>query len=96
MKQTNSVTAGFGISRDPLPHGRVLFLQTIKHLFGQNSLATHNSSANRVFQFRQHLDLSFLLLVQDGSPKRMIDQLDNALPAILTVVPFVHRIAAIT
>ena len=76
------------------PYSRVLFLQTIKHLFGQNSLATHNSSANRVFQSRQYPDLSFLLLFQE-SPKRMIVQLDDVVPSILTVVPFVHRTAAI-
>src|SRR5438445_5777917 len=51
------------------PHCRVLFLQTIKHLFGQNARAAHNSSSNRVFQFRHHPDLPFFLLSKRASRK---------------------------
>jgi hypothetical protein len=50
------------------PHCRVLFLQTIKHLFGQNARAAHKSSSNRVFQFRHHPGLSFFLLFQENLP----------------------------
>jgi hypothetical protein len=52
-----------------LPHCRVLFLQTIKYLFGQNTRAAHNSSSNRVSQFRHHTDLPFFLLFQECLPK---------------------------
>jgi hypothetical protein len=76
-----------------LPDGRVLFLETIKYLFGQNARAAHNSSSNRVFHFRHYPDLPFFLLFQESLPKRMIDQLGDA--AILTVVRFVHRTPAI-
>ena len=51
------------------PHCRVLFLETVKYLFGQNARAAHNSSSNRVFQFRHHPDLPFFLLFQESLPK---------------------------
>ena len=51
------------------PHCRVLFLETIKYLFGHNTRAAHNCSSNRVFQFRHYPDLPFFLLFQESLPK---------------------------
>ena len=36
---------------------------------GQHARAAHNSSSNRVFQFRHHPDLPFFLLFQESPPK---------------------------
>src|SRR5437764_14420285 len=67
-----------------LPHGGVLFLQTVKHLLGWNSRAAHDPGLNRVFQFRHFAGLPFLMLFQDAAPKT-VRRSANQWPAILTV-----------
>jgi hypothetical protein len=72
-RAVNAVAYRLAASAVPgLPRGRVLFLQTIKHLLGWNPRAALDPSLNRVFQFRHFKVFPLLLLFQDQSPKKQL------------------------
>jgi hypothetical protein len=68
-----------------LPRGRVLFLQTIKHLLCWNSRAAHDPSLNRVFQFRHLKVFPFLVLFQESLPKTVVKFAINGVRSVVSV-----------